>query len=475
MVGNKAPENIFVNDIHSQLNRTPVRQLMRPTSIEELKEAVRGAQANHLNISISSGRHAMGGQPFGKDTCLIDMRGLNDVVAFDFQRGLIDIEAGIEWPDVIDYLIQVQQGRQKAWGIIQKQTGADRLSLGGSLSANVHGRGLTRKPIIDDVESFVLMDVKGDLKKCSRSENPELFRAAIGGYGVFGIIVRVELRLAPRIKLRRMVKVIDIEGLMRAFEAHIKEGFVFGDFQYATDESSDDFLRKGVFSCYQPVSDDTPIAKEQKELSMEDWVRLYTQGHHDKTGAFNAYSEYYRTTSGQIYWSDSHQLSLYPEGYHQGVDQLLGTEPGSEMITEVNVPRVQLTTFMNQVREDFRSHDVDVFYGTIRLIEKDAESLLPWAKESYVCIIFNLHTAHTPQALNKTAVDFRRLIDRALALGGTYYLTYHRWATRRQVTAAYPRFPEFLELKLKYDPDELIQSDWYRHYRDIFRDKREAA
>ena len=42
----------------------------------------------------------------------------------------------------------------------------------------------------------------------------------------------------------------------------------------------------------------------------------------------------------------------------------------------------------------------------------------------------------------------------ALALGGSYYLTYHRWAREDQVFAAYPQFVDFLKLKRQYDPDE---------------------
>jgi len=72
---------------------------------------------------------------------------------------------------------------------------------GGALAANVHGRGLTLRPIIGDVESFTLMDADGRLTTCSRTENGELFRLAIGGYGLFGIVTRVRLRLMPRTKL----------------------------------------------------------------------------------------------------------------------------------------------------------------------------------------------------------------------------------------------------------------------------------
>ena len=40
------------------------------------------------------------------------------------------------------------------WGIAQKQTGADRLSLGGAVSANAHGRGLNMKPMIAIIPSI---------------------------------------------------------------------------------------------------------------------------------------------------------------------------------------------------------------------------------------------------------------------------------------------------------------------------------
>lgn len=130
---------------------------------------------------------------------------------------------------------------------------------------------------------------------------------------------------------------------------------------------------------------------------------------------------------------------------------------------------------MGDVRQDLREARANPIYGTIRFIEKDDESFLAWAKDRYACIIFNLHTAHTPEALEKTAGDFRQLINRGIQYGGNYYLTYHRWATRKQVEACYPEFPEFLRLKRIYDPEERFQSDWYRHYRTLFADVQSPA
>lgn len=77
----------------------------------------------------------------------------------------------------------------------------------------------------------------------------------------------------------------------------------------------------------------------------------------------------------------------------------------------------------------------------------------------------NLHVEHTAVGIERTAVAFRRLIDLALEHGGSFYLTYHRWATRWQLVTAYPQLPAFLDAKLEHDPEDLFQSDWYRWLR----------
>jgi FAD/FMN-containing dehydrogenase len=141
------------------------------------------------------------------------------------------------------------------------------------------------------------------------------------------------------------------------------------------------------------------------------------------------------------------------------------------MISELYVPRPALPAFLRAVRDDFRRHRTQVIYGTIRLIEKDDESFLAWAREPWACTVLNLHVEHSKEGLNRAEEAFRRLIDRARDHGGSYFPTYHRWANREQVLACYPQLPEFLRRKREHDPGELFQSDWYRHYRTMFADQ----
>ena len=460
------PGREFVNDVQSQLNGTRVKGVIEVRSRAQLESVIKRAAEGAQPLSVCGGRHAMGGQQFLTDNLLLDTKPLRSVLKFDPDGGTIEVEAGIQWPELLKYLLSKQNDPQRTWTFAQKQTGANRFCLGGSLGSNIHSRGLTMKPFVSDLESFTLVDACGTLRKCSRTENHELFRLAIGSYGLFGVVYSVTLRLVPRRKLQRIVEFLSVEEMMAAFGRRIEDGFLYGDFQFAIDRDSQDFLKRGIFSCYRPVPLETPIAPRRR-LTSGDWLDLMYGAHVQPTRAFEEYSRYYRSTSGNIYWSDLHQFSGYLDDFHKVIDRRMkAAHPASEVITEIFVPRARLAEFMEAARRDFRKNGVTVIYGTIRLIERDDETFLAWARESFACIIFNLHTVRTTQGIQHSAGAFRRLIDLAASFRGSYYLTYHKFASRRQLETCYPEFPEFLARKRKFDPQEIFQSDWYRHYRD---------
>jgi FAD/FMN-containing dehydrogenase len=459
----------LVNDVHSALNPTRVARIVEPSNLEEIVTLVRAAAVQKVAVSVCGGRHAMGGQQFGTDTWLVDLRKHAAVGMFDEARGLLTVDAGAQWPEIIAGCHARHRPGSPAWGIRQKQTGADRLSIGGALSANIHGRGLRLPPFVADVESFTLVDANGDTRQCSRAANTDLFKLAIGGYGLFGIVANVTLRLTPRVKVERRVEVLTLEELLRVPEERDTASWLFGDFQYSIDEASPDFLKRGVFSAYHRIDDNLPVPEEQKQLRAVDWERLIHLAHTDRARVFQEYSAYYLSTNGQRYWSDTHQLSTYLDSYHTALDQRLGAKQcGSEMITELYVPRAALKGFMERAAELLRSHQIPVIYGTIRLIERDTETFLAWAREPWACVIFNLHIDHTPAAIEDAADAFRALIDAALDFGGSFFLTYHRWARRDQIERAYPQFADFLARKDLHDPEHRFQSDWWRHHRKLF-------
>ncbi len=504
-------EPIWVNDIHSQLNPTRVSAIHQPKTVNDLQQILQTAQRQQQAVSVCGGRHSMGGQQFGTDMTLIDTRAMNSIFEINARQGIIRVEAGLQWPELMQFLVDSQQpvvrkktgdwllgqpspkapvndaaleqmvgemaGAVKSniysrWGIRQKPTGTDAISLGGSLSSNVHGRGLKLMPICADVEAIELVNAQGEILQCSRLEHPELFSLALGGYGLFGLIYTVQLRLWTRRKIRRRVSVVDAAELMNAFNDAIAQKAVYGDFQFNIDPASSDFMTRGIFSYYEPVDEENgavPIPPDQKVLSVHEWAELVYWAHTDPGRAFKKYQDHYLTTDGQIYWSDLSQTGPYRERYHQSLDlKTHAKKPGTEMISELYVPRDELATFLKRAAGLLKQQHAKLIYGTVRLIEKDRTTFLPWAKASYACVIVNLHVQHDPTSLAKAKRAFQDLIDIAIALGGSYYLTYHRWARKDQVLACYPQFPEFLKLKKQYDPDERFQSNWYQHYKAMF-------
>lgn len=458
---------VRVNDVHSRLNETAVDRVVHVNSVETLRSTIKAAGKAGAAVSVAGSRHAMGGQQFARDGWVLDMRPMRRVLALDREQGLVTVEAGIEWPALIEGLERLQPTEERPWSIVQKQTGADHLTIGGALASNIHGRGLQLPPIVGDVDSFVLIDASGECRVCSRTVNRHLFSAVIGGYGLLGVVAAVTLRLQRRFTVVRRVEIRDTFGLIDAFARRVAEGCAFGDFQFATDSARDSFLRTGVFSCYQRVDqdgDNTRHDAEQRSLSAADWRQLAYLAHVDKSRAFELYARHYLATDGQVYDSDTHQLAFYEPDYHAHLDTQPGVTTGTEMISELYVPRPALEAFLEDARDFLRVQHADVIYGTIRLIARDDETLLAWAREPWACIVFNLHVPHTPDGIARAADTFRGLIDLALDRGGSYYLTYHRWATPDQLRRAHPRLDEFMALKRRVDPANRFQSEWSKRY-----------
>ena len=454
-----------LTDCHSGLERCD-GELFQANCAGDLQRLMAHAARSGQKVITHGGRHAMGGQQMQDRALLVSLKNMNRLLALDSRRGLATFQGGATFKEVIESLAREQSEKEanNIWCIRQKPTGVDDVSLGGAIASNIHGRALNLAPLAGDIEKLAVVTAGGDILTLSERENQDLFRRVVGGFGLFGMVESVTLRLKRRQVLERQVQMVAVEDLLTVLQKRVQEGAQYGDFQFAIDHEQEGFLTRGIASTYHPVQVDADampeLTRNQSALSPQMWRKLICLAHTDKSEAFRIYSEHYQRTNGQLYLSDRMQLSTYFDGYHREMES---HNHGSEIITELYVPRNFLTVFMHRAAALLRKRRADVIYGTVRMIEKDTVAALPWASDNFACIVLNLHTEHDREALRHTGETFQELIDLALALKGNFYLTYHKFARPEQLLRGYPALPECLQAKLAYDPQERFHSNFYQY------------
>src|SRR3981081_2171585 len=103
--------------------------LVEPQSVDAVRGAMKLARTEKRALCIAGGRHAMGTQQFATDGVLLDIRKMNKVLAFDTEHGLIEMESGMQWPQLLEHLAAARFSGEKQWAFSQKQTCADRLTM----------------------------------------------------------------------------------------------------------------------------------------------------------------------------------------------------------------------------------------------------------------------------------------------------------------------------------------------------------
>src|SRR6478735_9239496 len=140
-----------VNDV-SQLNPIRVIQEVRPRSTDDVRARLREAKGT---ISLGGGRFSMGGQIASPDSTHLDLRGLNQVVAFDPTRRVVRVQAGMTWRDLQDVIDP--QGLS-----VRIMQSFSNFTVGGSVSVNCHGRYVGAGPLVNSVRALQLVTASGD-------------------------------------------------------------------------------------------------------------------------------------------------------------------------------------------------------------------------------------------------------------------------------------------------------------------------
>ncbi len=121
----------------------------------------------------------------------LDMRAMNRMLAFDAEAGLLVAEAGVVLGDVVETFLP------RGW-FPWVTPGTRFVTLGGMVASDVHGKNHHKEGSISEyLEWIEVLTAGGEVARCSRTENSQLFSDTIGGMGLTGVILTVAMRLRP--------------------------------------------------------------------------------------------------------------------------------------------------------------------------------------------------------------------------------------------------------------------------------------
>lgn len=143
---------------------------------------------------------------------------LDRFLVFDPATGELVAEAGVSLAEVIAIFLPR--------GFFPMVTpGTKFVTLGGAVAADVHGKNHHGAGSFGDHVLWLdLLDGDGAVRRCSAQENPELFRATLGGMGLTGVVLRAAIRLRPVESawiVQRTVVAPDLDAAIAAFESNL--------------------------------------------------------------------------------------------------------------------------------------------------------------------------------------------------------------------------------------------------------------
>ena len=421
----------------SDLHTAPLYKFFQPATISELQEIVKTTRGP---LSIAGSRFSQGGHIYTDRGTVIDITRLDQITFLDTQAKTITVQTGATWRKVQEYIDPYNLS-------VTVMQSYNNFTVGGSLSVNIHGRYLGYGPIISTVLAINIILADGSLKTASRTENSDLFYAAIGGYGALGVIVEVTLQLTDNYPMERDAILLPFSDYPHYFKTIIKPNPAA--VMHNADLFPPHYNTVECVTWYK--TDKTPTITERLQSQRS---RIFTNYSKMATAKRFPVSQRIRPAKIAKINSLSPQTIAWRnyEASYSTEDLYFPKWFSVSLLQEFFIPVDQLLPFLSSMRTIFEEHEINVLNVSLRHVTPNNESLLSWStKESFAVVIF-YDQWRMASSLQNADLCFKRLIQTALAAGGTYYLPYRLSATQEQFNLAYPRASLFWEVKEKYDP-----------------------
>jgi FAD/FMN-containing dehydrogenase len=307
------------------------------------------------------------------------------------------------------------------------------------------------------------MKADGTTVKCSREENAELFGLVLGGYGLFGVILNVNLHVVPNERYLPEVEVLPTERYTERFGEKLHGaadiGMAYGRLCIVPGDAV--FLREAILTVFRQA----PCEREEiPPLHAAEHSRLRRNVYRAQIGS---------DAGKKVRWHAERTLGERIAGTYVSRNQLLNEEAEvyqdrnderTDILHEYFVPPRGVDAFLQKARTIIPQHHGDLLNVTVRNVFEDTDTVLRYADQELFSFVMLFNQPRTPNADSRMEAMTQGLIDAALEAGGRYYLPYRLHASGAQFAKSYPQATAFFAAKRRYDPAEVFQNEFWLKY-----------
>lgn len=448
----------------SALSRTPVYGVVEVTEEAHVAAALAFARQNGLKVSMAAVRHSMGGHAFDDNALVLDMLKFNKVELDEAAR-TITVQPGARWHDIQNVL-------HPRFAVKAMQS-SDIFSVGGSISVNAHGMDHQVGSIARTIRSMRVMLADGSVVACSATENADLFRHVVGGYGLFGVVLSAVIEITDNFVYRTTREVIRTDEFPAFFRDKLEADPGIGLFYGHLSTAPGNFMEDMIVYRYDRVADQpppgTPPLAEPSGVTLKRLImNLAKHG-----GVFQRIKWFAEETlepkfeACTVPRSDALTegeacLVTRNDPMHDSVSYLFNDlQDDTDILHEYFVPRERFASFVEAAREILRDQPLQLLNASVRVVHAE-DVALTYAPEPAFSLVLYVNQSADAEGNARMRALTRAMIDLTLAHGGRFFLPYQLHYTAGQLRASYPEFAAFLARKKEVDPDELFGSTFYR-------------
>ena len=428
-------------------------KIFYPKNKEEILALIKYSNLNNLKILTIGSSVSWYDTVFNTKNIIINLKHYKKIFVLDKKRGVLTISASYKILEVIEKI-------NKSGWTIYSVPGYPHATLGGCVSNDVHGKdSFLYGNFGDSIIEIEIILSNNRLVKCSKTKNQNIFKSAIGGLGLIGIITKIKLKLkkinksyTTNIYICKNYK----ELVKEIYYKKQKYNYLYGWIDFYSKKNQ---LGRGII--FKTKANDSSNSGNLNQKSFITRFKSFL-----KNIIFNFFTRYNLNKYLNILFFNSFKLQKneFFSSYREvawpldDIDVKKAIYPNSFYEIQFIIKKENLPNALKEFIEKCQSLKINTFITGIK-IHKKSKNYLSFAEDG---VSINANQIFNKKNEKYETKKFLSLYNYVLKKNYKMYICKDFFFRRKSFNKNYILYKNFIKIKKRFDKKNLFHSDFFK-------------